>query len=52
MIFYLLIIIIIILIIVPTKKKQKTKEEFKVFDIKRDVLSQTGELAKYLLLKN
>ena len=51
MIFYLLIIIIIILIIVPTKKKEK-KETFKVFDIQRDVLSQTDELAKYLLLKN
>ena len=37
--------------IIPIKKKEK-KEKFKVFDIQRDVLSQTSDLAKYLLLKN
>jgi hypothetical protein len=50
MIFYILIIIIIlILLFIPHCDKKK---ENKMFDIKRDVLSQTSELAKYLLLKN
>ena len=50
MIFYLLIVIILILIFI--NKKEKNNEEFKIFDIKRDVLSHTNELAKYLLLNN
>lgn len=49
MIFYLLIVLIIVLLFIPHTKKKK---EHKIFDIRRDVLSQSSELAKYLLLKN
>ena len=48
MIFYILIIIIIILLI--TTKKEKKKEEFTKFDVKRDVLAHSSDLAKYLIL--
>lgn len=50
MIFYLLIVIIVVLIFINNDKKEK--KETMVFDIKRDVLSHTNELAKYLLLNN
>ncbi len=50
MIFYLLIVIMLIVLLIPHCKKKK--EPSKIFDIKRDVLSQTSELAKYILLKN
>lgn len=48
MIFYILIIIIIILLI--TTKKEKKKEQFNGFDVKRDVLAHSSDLAKYLIL--
>jgi len=52
MLFYLLIIIIIIILLfIPNKYQKKEKDDFKVFDIQRDVLSKTGDLAKYLILK-
>ena len=49
MLFYILIIIIVIIIFIPTKPKNK--EHYQVFDIKRDILSRTSDLAKYLILK-
>ena len=49
MIFYILIIIIIILLLIPTSKKEK-KESFEGFDVKRDVLAHSSDLAKYLIL--
>ena len=49
MLFYILIIIIIIVILIPTKKEKK--EHYQVFDLKRDILSRTSEIAKYLILK-
>jgi hypothetical protein len=47
MIFYILIIIIIILLI--TTKKEK-KDKIEGFDIKRNVLAHSSDLAKYLIL--
>jgi hypothetical protein len=51
MLFYILIIIIIILLLIPNQKNEHAREDFTVFDVKRDILSKTGELAKYLILK-
>lgn len=48
MLFYILIIIIIIIIILPNGHKKM--EEFKIFDIKRDILQHTNDMAKYLIL--
>ena len=52
MLFYIMIIIIILIIIYIPKKKNENErlENYKVFDINRDVLSKTNDLAKYLLL--
>ena len=51
MLFYIMIIIIILIIIyIPKKNNNERLENYKVFDINRDVLSKTNDLAKYLLL--
>ena len=50
MLFYIMIIIIILIIIFIPNSKGKTQENYKVFDMKRDVLSKTNDLAKYLIL--
>jgi len=52
MLFYIMIIIIILIIVFLPKPKpnNKVQEHYKVFDINRDVLSKTNDIAKYLLL--
>ena len=48
MLFYILIILIIVIILLPNGKKKI--EQFKIFDIKRDILQHTNDMAKYLIL--
>ena len=54
MLFYILIIIMIILLVTShgdgEKQRKKKSNIRKIFDLKRDVLSQTSDVAKYLLL--
>ena len=51
MLFYGLIIIILLLLIYIPSNKVSTSFNQKIFNIKRDILANTNDLAKFFILK-